>query len=125
MDYMEEDFTQTGSTYDLILDVMARRSLADYRRVLNTGGICVVVGGATSVMLRTIAFGSLGAKKVKLLLHRPDLGDLARMNELYEAGTCIPVIDRSFRLEELVDAFRYYESGNHRGKIVIEMRTEA
>jgi len=119
LDYRKEDFTRRGSTYDLIMDVMARRSLSDYRRALNPSGMCVLIGGATTVIQRAIVFGSLGAKKVKLLLHEPDVGDLARMNDFYEQGTCVPIIDRTYRLEELVEAFRYYESGQHRGKIVI------
>ena len=121
IDYRQEDFTGLGSSYDLILEVMARRSLSDYRRALNPGGMCVIVGGATSVIQRSMVFGSLGEKKVKLLLHKPNVDDLARMNELYEEGKCSPTIDRSFPLAELADAFRYYESGDHKGKLVVTM----
>ncbi|MDH3367543.1 MAG: NAD(P)-dependent alcohol dehydrogenase, partial [Gemmatimonadota bacterium] len=49
LDYTAEDFTRRGETYDLIVDVMARRSLADYRRALTPGGMCVLLGGSTSV----------------------------------------------------------------------------
>ncbi len=121
LDYAAEDFTRRGETYDLILDVMARRSLVDYRRALKPGGMCVLVGGSTSVILRTMVFGSLGAKKVTLLLHKPDVGDLAHMNALHEEGKVVPVIDRSYRLDELAEAFRYYESGRHKGKLVVTM----
>jgi len=121
LDYAEDDFTRSGETYDLILDVMARRSLADYRRALKPGGMCVLVGGSTSVIQQAMMFGSLGAKKIKLLLHKPDPDDLAHMNALYEEGTFVPNIDRSYGLDELVEAFRYYESGHHKGKLVVTM----
>ncbi|MDH3368818.1 MAG: zinc-binding dehydrogenase, partial [Gemmatimonadota bacterium] len=66
-------------------------------------------------------FGSLGGKRVKLLLHKPDVADLAHMNALYEEGKVVPVIDRSFKLDDLPEAFRYYESGHHKGKLVVTM----
>ncbi len=125
LDYTEDDFTRKGVTYDLILEVMARRSLSDYRRALNPNGMCVLIGGATSVIQRAVVFGAFGAKKIKLLLHKPDVGDLVRMNELYEDGKCVPIIDRSYDLTELVEAFRYYESGRHKGKLVVTMGTRA
>ena len=124
LNYSEDDFTGRGLTYDLILEVMGRRSLSDYRRALNPGGICVLVGGATSVIQKAMVFGSLGGKKIKLLLHKPDVGDLVRMNKLYEEGKCVPIIDRSYNLTELGEAFRYYESGRHTGKLVIAMGEE-
>jgi len=121
IDYRQDDFTRTGSTYDLILEVMARRSLSDYRRALKPNGRCILVGGSTSVIQKAMAFGSLAAKKIQLLLHTPDVNDLERMNELYKKGTYEPIIDRSFELAELAEAFRYYESGHHKGKLVIRM----
>lgn len=121
VDYEKEDFTRRGATYDLIVDVMARRSLSDYRRALTPGGMCILLGGSTSVIQKAMVFGSLGVKKVKLLLHRPNLADLARMNVLYEEGKVVPIIDRSYRLDELGEAFRYYESGRHKGKLVVTM----
>ena len=121
LDFRKDDFTRGDSSYDLLLDVMAQRSLSDYRRALNEDGVCVLVGGSTSVLQRAMAFGSLGPRKIKVLLHRPDLEDLARMSAMVEDGTCVPVIDRSYHLTELVEAFRYYESGNHKGKIVVHV----
>lgn len=121
LDYRKDDFTRTGSTYDLILDVMARRSLSDYRRALKPNGRCILAGGSSSVILKAMTLGSLGSQKIQLLLHKPDVDDLRRMNELYEEGTYAPIIDRSYELRELAEAFRYYESGCHKGKLVIRM----
>jgi len=121
VDYKEDDFTRTGLTYDLILEVMGRRSLSDYRRALKPNGTCILVGGSTSVILRAMALGSFGTQKIQLLLHKPDVNDLRRMNELYEEGAYAPIIDRSYDLPELAEAFRYYESGHHKGKLVVRM----
>ena len=121
VDYKEDDFTRTGLTYDLILEVMGRRSLSDYRRALKPNGTCILVGGSTSVILRAVALGSFGTQKIQLLLHKPDVNDLRRMNELYEKGAYAPIIDRSYDLPELAEAFRYYESGHHKGKLVVRI----
>jgi len=121
VDYKEDDFTRTGLTYDLILEVMGRRTLSDYRRALKPNGTCILVGGSTSVILRAMALGSFGTQKIQLLLHKPDVNDLRRMNELYEQGAYAPIIDRSYDLPELAEAFRYYESGHHKGKLVVRM----
>ena len=121
VDYREDDFTRTGLTYDLILEVMGRRTLSDYRRALKPNGTCILVGGSTSVILRAMALGSFGTQKIQLLLHKPDVNDLRRMNELYEQGAYAPIIDRSYDLPELAEAFRYYESGHHKGKLVVRM----
>lgn len=121
VDYREDDFTRTGLTYDLILEVMGRRALSDYRRALKPNGMCILVGGSTSVILRAVALGSFGTRKIQLLLHKPDVNDLRRMNELYEEGAYAPIIDRSYDLPELAEAFRYYESGHHKGKLVVRM----
>lgn len=121
LDYRAVDFTRMGATYDLILDMMATRSLSACRRALRPGGMCVVVGGASSVILRAVVFGSIGARKIQLLLHKPDVADLSHMRELYESGRCVPIIDRTYELHDLQEAFRYYASGRHKGKLVIAM----
>jgi NADPH:quinone reductase-like Zn-dependent oxidoreductase len=121
IDYTREDFTENGKTYDLILDVMARRSLSDYRRSLSPNGTCILVGGSTSVIQKAMLFGSRGNRKIRLLLHRPNPDDLAYMNELFERGEVVPVVDRVHTLSELPDAFRHYAEGHHKGKLVISM----
>jgi len=119
VDHAREDFTRNGQTYDLVIDVVAQRSLSDYRRSLSPGGMCVIVGGSTGAILTTVAFGWRGDRTVELLVYRPSSADLLRMNEFFEAGAYVPVIDRRYCLEEVPEAFRYYGSGAVRGKVVI------
>ena len=55
------------------------------------------------------------------LMHRQDTQDLVFMKELLESGKVVPVIDRSYPLNDLPEAFRYFGEGHARGKVVISM----
>lgn len=119
VDHTLHDFTRAGTRYDVILDVMAQHSVRDYRRVLDPGGRCVLVGGSTWRIMTAFALGRLGDRKVQLLLHRPDVADLDRLGELFERGTFTPVIDRTYELADAADMFRHYATGEHLGKLVL------
>jgi NADPH:quinone reductase-like Zn-dependent oxidoreductase len=54
-------------------------------------------------------------------MHKPNKKDLNLITELFEAGKVVPVIDKSYRLSEVAEAFRYYGEGLAQGKIVITM----
>jgi NADPH:quinone reductase-like Zn-dependent oxidoreductase len=116
IDCTKDDFTDNGERYDLILDVVANRSIGAYKRSLSPDGVCVVVGGATSTILKTVL---LGGRKVVLLIHKPNADDLTNLAQLLDAGTIRPVIDRSYALAETAAALRYFGEGNVQGKIVI------
>lgn len=124
VDYMEEDFTRSGRRYDLILDVKTDRSLLSYARALNAGGTYATVGGDTARLLRVAALGSVmfrwSQKRLRVVGLKPNK-DLAYVNELFESGRLVPVIDRRYRLEEAGEAFRFFSTGDYRGKIVVTM----
>ena len=65
-------------------------------------------------------FARNGDKKVIQLSHEPNVTDLAYMKELIEAGKVVPIIDRSYPLSKIAEAFQYYEEGAQ-GKVVITM----
>ena len=116
IDYTLEDFTEGGEQYDLILDVVANRSVSDYAKALIPGGSYVAIAFNPKALLR----GSLaGDKKVIQFSHEPSIEDLVNMRELVEAGKVVPVIAISFPLSETAEAFRYYEEDNPAGKVVI------
>ena len=54
-----------------------------------------------------------------ILLHKPNSNDLIFLNELFEAGSVVPVIDRRYPLREVPEAFRYFGEGHVQGKVVI------
>jgi NADPH:quinone reductase-like Zn-dependent oxidoreductase len=111
IDYTKEDFTKSGETYDLVLDVVARRSVFDYKRVLKADGIFVIIGGARSSIFQVIFLGPLItiASKKKMGLNpiktNPEK-DLKFLQELFEAGKVKPVIDRRYSLSEVPEAYR-------------------
>ncbi|MDH5511103.1 MAG: NAD(P)-dependent alcohol dehydrogenase [Nitrospinota bacterium] len=125
VDYAQEDFTKNGERYDLILDVVANRSIYDYKRSLNSHGSFGVIGGSIFRLLQIALLGPvmsrIGDKKMGLVIHNPSQEDYAHMNELFEGGEVKPVIDRLFPLRETPEAFRYFGEGRFKGKIVITM----
>jgi NADPH:quinone reductase-like Zn-dependent oxidoreductase len=124
IDYTQEDFTKNGLHYDLILDVVAYRSIFDYRRALSSTGIYVMVGGSMAHIFQILLLGHLismaGAKKMGILAHQPNK-DLDYIKELFETGKVIPVIDKYYPLTEAVEALRYFGEGHAQGKVVITM----
>jgi len=99
IDYTKEDFTHNGARYDLILNAVGKR-----KAVLQAEG-SLTPGG------RHITVDDSSPK-----LHAEDL---AFLTELVESGRLRPVIDRSYPLEQIVDAHRYVDQGHKRGNVVI------
>lgn len=125
IDYKQEDFTQNGQRYDLILDAAAYRSFSAYKRALNPKGIYVLVGGSTARLFQTMLVGAAisrtGSKKFGTLLAKPNNLDLVFLKELLEARKVVPVIDRCYPLSDVCEAIRYLEEGHSKGKIVITL----
>jgi NADPH:quinone reductase-like Zn-dependent oxidoreductase len=124
-DYAQVDFTRAAPRYDLILDVKTTRSVLACARALNRGGTYITVGGAIPRLLQALLLRPWIA-----LFHRKRIGILAlkanegleALSELFNAGKLVPVIDRCFSLEQTADAFRFYGTGQHLGKVVISVR---
>jgi NADPH:quinone reductase-like Zn-dependent oxidoreductase len=125
IDFTREDVIGNGKRYDLILDVVARRSMLEWRRVLNPAGAYVMLGASTALLLQGAFLGPLismtGSRKTAVMwwwkpFHQ---ADVAFLKELIDAGRLAPVIDRLYRLSEVPEALRYLETGKARGKVVI------
>jgi len=124
IDYTQEDFTQNGQQYDLILDVHGFRSMFDYKRALNPHGTYAMVGGGVSRMLQAVILGLWGSitggQKFRLVMAEPNKG-LTDIIKLVEAGKIVPMVDKIYKLQEVPEALRYFTEGRHKGKIVITM----
>ncbi len=124
IDYLKEDFTKSGKCYDLILDVKTNRSPTAYARALNPNGTYVTVGGDTARLFQALVLGPLLSrlynKYVRIVILKPNK-DLAYMNELFEAGKLVPVIDGPYKLADVPEAFRLFGTGDHKGKIIVTM----
>jgi NADPH:quinone reductase-like Zn-dependent oxidoreductase len=127
LDYTREDFTRTGERYDLILDVKTTRSVFDCARALNAGGTYVTVGGSMARLVQALLLAPWIAlttgRRIRLLALKPNK-DLVTVRELFEAGKLVPVIDGRYGLADVPEAFRYFGTGRHKGKIVITVRNE-
>ena len=124
IDYTQEDFTQSGEYYDLILDMAAYHSIFDYKRSLNPKGVYKVVGGSGRLILEVLFLGSLvslfSSKKLSIAGWKPNKReDINFIIELFKAGKIVPVIDKRFPLSKVAEAFRYFEEGHCKGKVVI------
>lgn len=116
IDYSEEDFTQTGGRYDLILDAVGNRSLSDCKRALHANGIYVAAAGS---LVRAVWILMTGGKKMVSMLAKLNREDVGFMKELLETGKVTPIIDRRYPLSEVAEALRYIEEGHAQGKVVI------
>jgi NADPH:quinone reductase-like Zn-dependent oxidoreductase len=123
IDYTRDDFTKRTQRYDLILGVNGSKPISAYKRTLHPNGIFVHVGGSGSQMFQTMFLGPwislTGSRKMSSFLQRQNQKDLVFMKELIESGKVKPVIDRSYKLSEVPEAFRYFEEGHAQGKVVI------
>jgi NADPH:quinone reductase-like Zn-dependent oxidoreductase len=125
IDYAQEDFTENGQHYDLILAVNGYHPIAHYKRALSPNGIYLMAGGAPAQMFEALLLAPwmsmTGSKKMGVVSAKPKKQDLEFLRELLEAGKVVPVIDRCYPLSETAEALRYLGEGHARGKVVITM----
>ena len=123
IDYTREDFTRTGHTYDVILDLAAHRSAFAYRGSLKPRGRYLYVGGSVATLMQVLLIGPLigraQGKKIRVLAVRLGAQHLAPIVELCQAGKIATVIDRRYRLSEVPEALRYLGEGHAKGKVVV------
>ena len=123
IDYTREDFTKTGQQYDLILDVIAHRSVLAYRRALKPTGSYFCVGGSVATLFQILLLGPWirrrTGKRIRMLMVQPNREDLVTITELCEAGKIVPAIDRRYPFSETPEALRYVGEGHVKGKVVI------
>jgi NADPH:quinone reductase-like Zn-dependent oxidoreductase len=125
IDYTREDFTKNGKQYDLILDIVAHRSVFAYKRALRSNGSYFLAGGSVSTMLQILFLGPwirrTTDKKIRILAVRPNIEDVDFVKELIEAGKVTPVIDKTYPLSEVPEAIGYVGEGHAQGKVVISV----
>jgi NADPH:quinone reductase-like Zn-dependent oxidoreductase len=123
IDYTREDFTKNGKQYDLILDLVAQRSVFAYPRALRPNGSYFAVGGSVATFFQILLLGPwirrTTSRKIRILAVQRNRKDLVSIAELCEAGKIVPVIDRRYPLSEVPEALRYLGEGRVKGKIVI------
>ncbi|MFC1998302.1 NAD(P)-dependent alcohol dehydrogenase [Chloroflexota bacterium] len=119
IDYIAQDFTETGATYDLIFDAVAKSSFSKCKGSLNKGGIYLSTVITWGLLFKMLWTKMIGNKKAKFGIGNTKHGDIDFMKKLIEAGEVRAIIDRTYRLEQLVEAHTYAEQGHVKGKVVI------
>jgi len=123
IDYAQEDYINNGEQYDRIFDCVARHSIFDYRRALTPSGVYAMIGGDSEasvlqIMLLGPILSIFGNKKFGIVMHRANKG-MQELIDLFEAGKVVPVIEKTYPLSDVPDAFRYFDARHVKGKIVI------
>jgi NADPH:quinone reductase-like Zn-dependent oxidoreductase len=132
IDYTKEDFTKGDQRYDVIFDNVANHSFGERRRVLNPKGICVLAGMGGAGVKQGEAIGRIAGnlflarglasftdQRFAQYMTKVSNQDLILLGELLEAGKVKPVIERTYKLNDAPEAFRIFDQGHARGKIVI------
>jgi NADPH:quinone reductase-like Zn-dependent oxidoreductase len=127
LDRFRDDFTKNGKTYDVIFDAVGKHSFRRCRRSLKPGGIYITadLGFLYHVPLVVLATRFVGSKRAKLGIGRYRKEDLLLVKELVDAGEYRPVIDRTYVLDEVVEATRYVETGQKTGNVVLRVSEPA
>jgi NADPH:quinone reductase-like Zn-dependent oxidoreductase len=119
LDYTTTDVADSGRRYDLILDTVGNRSVADLRRALAEGGKAAVTGFTSVAKLLGVSLR--GGKTIAMVQAHVTTIDLELLSELIEAGKVRPQIDRRYAFAELPAAIAYLEQGHARAKVVAEV----
>jgi len=122
VDYSTDDFTHNGKKYDVIFDAVGKTSFRRTRRSLNRGGTYVDTDPGFMFHIPLLVLATRWTDtKVKLGITRYAKDDLLLLKELMEAGTYRAVIDRTYPLEDVVEATRYVEAGHKTGNVVLTL----
>ncbi len=124
IDYTKEDFTQKNEKWDIIFDiVVGKTSFSHFKKSLNPGGYYLAVAGGLNDIIQMVWTSIAGGKKVIFGGGNSSekKENLIFLKELIEDGSIKPVVDRTFKLEQIVDAHRYVETGQKKGSIAISV----
>jgi len=124
IDYTKEDFTRIGETFDCLLDAVGKTTWLRCRRLLKPGAVFAGtdVGPWCQTLLLTIWSAITGRKSVIVAMPRPIPGFVGLLKALMQAGKFRAAIDRRYSLEQIADAYRYVETGQKAGIVIINVR---
>jgi NADPH:quinone reductase-like Zn-dependent oxidoreductase len=122
IDYTADDFTKDARAYDVVLDAVGKSSFGRCKRLLKPGGIYLSsdLGPLSQNPILALITSRFGGKKVMFPIPpKYDQKRVEHFEEMLESGEFKPVIDRRYRLDQIVEAYRYVESGQKIGNVVI------
>ena len=119
IDYTKEDYTRSGQSYDLIIDVVGRKGVSDRLNLLADDGIYFLAFATFGNALLARWTAMTGGKQLKIESSSQKKEDLLILKELIETGVLKSVIGKSFPLAQTAEAHRFAESGGKQGNIAI------
>ena len=129
IDYTKEDFAKSEQRYDVILDNVPNHSLSECRRILTPNGKYVMIGGGGpndsrwvgpfGRVIHTLVLSPFISQKMGMMMADANQKDLTVLADMMQTGKLKPVIDRTYKLDQVPDAIRYLEEGHARGKVII------
>jgi len=124
IDYTAEDFTNDAHTYDAVLDAVGKSSFGRCRRLLKPGGVYVSsdLGPLSQNPVLALVTPLFGGKRVGFSIPRHGPEMVRYFKGLIESGQFKPLIDRRYPLDEIVEAYRYVETGQKIGNVVISVQ---
>lgn len=123
VDYTVGDFTDDDQRYDVVLDAVGKRTFAECRKLLRPRGLYMSseLGPRAQNPLLALTTRLGRGQRVKFPVPTHDRAVIEYLCDLMASGAFMPVIDRRYPLEEIVDAYRYVESGQKVGNVVIDV----
>lgn len=121
IDYTQEDFTQNGKAYDVIVDTVGTASFSRSKNSLRDGGRLLMVLAGLPDMLQALWVSMTSSKKLIAGPVTVRAEDLRVLAGLAEAGEFKPVIDRRYSFEQIAEAHRYVDTGRKKGNVVITL----
>jgi NADPH:quinone reductase-like Zn-dependent oxidoreductase len=121
VDYTAEDFTRDEQTYDVVFDAVGKSSFGRCRRLLRPGGryLSTDLGPLSLNPVLALITPLFGGRRVRFPLPQENREIVGYLKKEIESGAFKPLIDRRYPLEEIVEAYRYVETGRKVGNVVI------
>ena len=123
IDYQTQDFTKTENKFEFIFDAVGKSSFAECKPLLTAKGIYISteLGKNGENLLYALSTPLLGGKKLLFPIPSINKNDVVFLKELVQKGEFKPVIDRSYSLEQIVEAYEYVESGQKTGNVILKI----
>jgi NADPH:quinone reductase-like Zn-dependent oxidoreductase len=123
IDYTKEDFTKSGETYHFVFDTVGKSSFAKCKPLLEPGGVYISseLGSMSQNPFLALTTPFIGNKKVIFPIPSNIKKSILLIKKLIEEGKFTAVIDRTYSLEEIVDAYKYVEKGEKTGNVIISL----
>ncbi len=123
IDYQTQDFTKTANSFQFIFDAVGKSSFGKCKPLLTKKGIYISteLGKYAQNIFFALTTPIFGGKKVLFPIPAITKEDVIFLKELVEKGAFKPVIDRYFELGEIVEAYKYVESGQKTGNVVLKI----